>query len=51
MGRDYGEIRSVEIDGVKLPKYVWDFEKNQPKTEHIDLIKKCLSDKVVKETR
>lgn len=48
MGRS---VHSVEIDGVKLPKYVWDFEKNQPKIEHLELIKRCVSDKVVEETR
>ena len=32
-------VHVIEIDGVKFPKYVWDFEKNQPKPEHLNLVK------------
>ena len=40
IGREMGRsVHSVEIDGVKLPKYVWDFEKNQPKLNILTLSK------------
>jgi len=32
-------VHAIEIDGVKFPKYVWDFEKNQPKPQHMELVK------------
>jgi len=32
-------VHAIEIDGVKFPKYVWDFEKNQPKPQHLELVK------------
>ena len=35
-------VHTIEIDGVKLPKYVWDFEKQQPKPQHFELIKKLV---------
>ena len=35
-------VHAVEIDGLKFPKYVWDFDTNKPKPEHIDLIKRLL---------
>jgi hypothetical protein len=33
-------VHSINIEGVRLPRYVWDFEKNQPKSEHFELVKK-----------
>lgn len=32
-------VHAVDVNGVKLPRYVWDFEKNQPKPEHSELVK------------
>ena len=32
-------VHAVNIEGVKLPKYVWDFDKNQPKPQHLELVK------------
>lgn len=32
-------VHAIEIDGVKLPRYVWDFEKSAPKPEHFELVK------------
>lgn len=42
-GEIMGEsVHSVNIEGVRLPKYVWDFETNQPKAEHLELVKKLV---------
>jgi len=35
-------VHAINVDGVKLPKYVWDFEKNQPKPEHLELVRALL---------
>ena len=35
-------VHAIEIDGVKLPKYVWDLEENKPKPEHFELIKRLI---------
>ena len=32
-------VHAIDINGVKLPKYVWDFERNQPKAQHAELVK------------
>jgi len=32
-------VHVINIDGVNFPKYVWDFEKKQPKPEHLQLVK------------
>ena len=32
-------VHALNIEGVKLPKYVWDFDKNQPKPQHLELVK------------
>lgn len=32
-------VHAVNIEGVKLPKYVWDFQRNQPHPEHFELVK------------
>ncbi len=37
-------VHTIEIDGVKFPKYVWDFDKQQPKPEHFTLIKKLVTE-------
>lgn len=37
-------VHVIEVDGVKFPKYVWDFEKKQPKPEHIPLLKKLITE-------
>ena len=36
-------VHALDIDGVKFPKYVWDLENNKPKAEHLDLIKRLIS--------
>ena len=42
-GEIMGEsVHSVNIEGVRLPKYVLDFETNQPKAEHLELVKKLV---------
>jgi len=35
-------VHAINVDGVRLPKYVWDFEKNQPKPEHLELVRALL---------
>ena len=35
-------VHSINIEGVRLPKYVWDFEKKHPKPEHLELVKKMV---------
>ena len=35
-------VHAIEIDGVKLPRYVWDFDKKQPKPEHMELVKQMV---------
>ena len=35
-------VHVINIDGVNFPKYVWDFEKKQPKPEHLQLVKKLI---------
>jgi hypothetical protein len=35
-------VHAINIDGVSLPRYVWDFDKKQPKSEHMDLVKKFI---------
>ena len=35
-------VHSVNIEGVRLPRYVWDFDTNQPKAEHLELVKKLV---------
>ena len=37
-------VHVIEVDGVKFPKYVWDFEKKQPKPEHVPLLKKLITE-------
>ena len=32
-------VHAIEIDGVKLPRYVWDFENNRPRQQHDELVK------------
>ncbi len=32
-------VHAVGLNDVKLPRYVWDFETNKPKPEHLELIK------------
>jgi hypothetical protein len=32
-------VHAINIEGVRMPKYVWDFEKKQPKPEHMELVK------------
>jgi len=32
-------VHAVNIEGVKFPRYVWDFDKQQPKPEHLELVK------------
>jgi hypothetical protein len=36
-------VHAINIEGVKFPRYVWDFEKNQPKPEHLNLVKTLLT--------
>lgn len=36
-------VHAIEINGIKFPRYVWDFEKNAPKLEHQPLIDKVLA--------
>ena len=35
-------VHAINIEGVRMPKYVWDFEKKHPKPEHIELVKKMV---------
>ena len=35
-------VHSINIEGVRLPKYVWDFDKKHPKPEHLELVKKMV---------
>ena len=35
-------VHSIDIEGVRMPKYVWDFEKKHPKPEHLELVKKLV---------
>ena len=35
-------VHSINIEGVRMPKYVWDFEKKHPKPEHLELVKKLV---------
>lgn len=35
-------VHAIEIDGVKLPRYVWDFERQQPSEKHFELVKKLV---------
>lgn len=32
-------VHAIEIDGVKFPRYVWDFTRNAPKPEHFNLVR------------
>ena len=42
-GEIMGEsVHAVNIEGVRLPKYVWDFDAGQPKPEHLELVKKMV---------
>ena len=38
-------VHAIQIDDVKFPRYVWDFEKNAPVPEHLELIKKLINAK------
>jgi len=31
-------VHVVNVEGVKFPKYVWDFEQQRPKPEHLELV-------------
>ena len=35
-------VHSINIEGVRMPKYVWDFENKHPKPEHMELVKKLI---------
>lgn len=35
-------VHTVNIEGVLMPRYVWDFDLQQPKPEHLGLIKKLV---------
>ena len=35
-------VHSINIEGVRMPKYVWDFENKHPKLEHMELVKKLI---------
>lgn len=35
-------VHSINIEGVRLPKYVWDFDEKHPKPEHLELVKKLV---------
>ena len=35
-------VHSINIEGVRMPKYVWDFDKKHPKPEHLELVKKLV---------
>ena len=35
-------VHAINVEGVRMPKYVWDFDKNQPKPEHFELVKKLV---------
>jgi hypothetical protein len=41
-------VHAIDIDGVMLPRYVWDFEKKNPKPEHLELVKKLVLGNKVK---
>jgi len=44
-------VHVITVEGVKFPKYVWDFEKNQPKPEHFKVMKMLIDrSKEVRET-
>ena len=32
-------VHAINIEGVRLPRYVWDFDAGQPKPEHLELVK------------
>lgn len=36
-------VHVVNIEGVKFPKYVWDFERKQPKPQHLELVKTLIT--------
>jgi lipopolysaccharide biosynthesis glycosyltransferase len=35
-------VHSVEVNGVRMPKFLWDLEAGKPKPEHMDKVKKLL---------
>ena len=35
-------VHAINIEGVRLPRYVWDFDKQQPKPEHLEVVKKLV---------
>jgi hypothetical protein len=36
-------VHAINIEGVKLPRYVWDFDINQPYPEHMGLVQKLVA--------
>jgi hypothetical protein len=35
-------VHAINIEGVKLPRYVWDFDAGQPKPEHLEFVTKMV---------
>jgi hypothetical protein len=35
-------VHAINIEGVRLPRYVWDFDTGQPRPEHLELVKKMV---------
>lgn len=35
-------VHAINIEGVKLPRYVWNFDTNQPYPEHMELVQKLV---------
>jgi hypothetical protein len=38
-----GSVHAVDIAGVKLPRYVWNFDIGEPYPEHLELVKKLVA--------
>ncbi len=36
-------VHAINVGGIKFPRYVWDFDKNQPKPEHLKLVKALIT--------
>ena len=36
-------VHAINVEGVRLPRYVWNFDTNQPYPEHMELVQKLLS--------
>ena len=36
-------VHAINVEGVRLPRYVWNFDINQPYPEHMELVQKLLS--------